>query len=687
MYRLNNLSFRFIVLAALGAPALLLWIAGYYAWDNWRTYRTMQATVYANNMADRIIAAAGVEAMERGFTASLLSGRGPAAAPALDRLAQLRGKGDGLWREAEVLAARLQAEGAISARFAVAHKQAGEAYGRLLEARRRVDASLTKADRDIRPGEWIGLITGFINSAARMRIAAFGGGAFPPEITYPNLTTKQSVWVASEYAGLERATVATLINTHAPATDEVVQRLNAYRQTVDNSMVDIRLVRDSADGDQRVAAAIAEMERVFLGEFEEVRKRVYAEADGVTTVAGGGVYSLSSAEWFDKSTAAINTILKVSEAYSANGNEVAERSARISFIQMVGYMALFVAMIVVTAVATLILLAKIKHVAGLRDSMAELASGQGDLTRRLPAETGDEVGQTSAAFNRFVERLQEIIRETRTAVLQLSAAAEKLTAASERISQGSRQQGELSEHTASAVEQVTVSIGQVADRAKETLEASKAAGGLATEGEGIVRGMAAEMSALAAAVTESSRQVGGLGERSREIGGIVNVIKEIADQTNLLALNAAIEAARAGEQGRGFAVVADEVRKLAERTGAATVDISRMIEAMRQDTQAAVEGMHASVTRVDQGAGLAARAAESLEKINQGARQAEVRVGEIADATREQSVASNDIAANVERIARMAAENTAAVGETTEDARHLRELADSLRGLVGQFRV
>ncbi|MDO8934120.1 MAG: methyl-accepting chemotaxis protein [Rhodocyclaceae bacterium] len=685
--KLNNLNFRFIVLASLGAPALLLWIAGFYAWDSWRGYNVLRTTIQANAMADGIITAAGLQALERGVTTSLLSAPGPASEAARARLTELRSKSDKLWREANAIADRLEAEGVVYVGTGVARKQAQEAYQKLAAARQRVDASLLKAERDIKPGEWIPVVTGFINSAARMRIASFGGVAFPPQITYPNLTTKHSVWLASEYAGLERATFAGVINGNAPAAPDILQRLGAFRQTVEGSIADIRFVRDIPGTDPQIVAAIDAMEKHFMGEYNVVRKQLYAEAESRSPVAEGRQYSLSSAEWLEKSTAAINTLLKVSDAFSNVGNAESERDAKIKFTQMIGYIGLFIGMIAVSILAISLLLSKLRHLDNLRDSMAEFATGQGDLTSRLSAATTDEIGQTSAAFNRFTEKLQEIIAETRSIVIQLAEAAEKLTAASDHVSRSSRTQSEMSVSTAAAVEQVTTSIGQVAESARETLDDSRQAGALAEEGVRLVRQVADEMRTLADAVGASSRSVEGLGERSREIGGIVHVIREIADQTNLLALNAAIEAARAGEQGRGFAVVADEVRKLAERTGAATLDISRMIDSIQHDTDTAVEGIHASGERVEQGVTLASQAAEALVKISAGTRHAESRVNDIANATQEQSQAGSEIARNVEQVAQMAEENNAAVSETAEDAQQLKGLADRLHNLVGRFRI
>ncbi|WP_126443921.1 methyl-accepting chemotaxis protein [Sulfuricystis multivorans] len=683
--KLNNLSFRFIVMASLGAPALLLWICGYYAWDSWRTYNIMNVTVKANRLADAIIAAAAQEAIERGVTASLLSAAGPVPRASRTQIAELRAKGERHWQEAVGLTEELLSMPFVTPVLSKAFQEAKLAHDKLDEARKRVDASLDKSERDITVPEWIATMTKFIHTAARQRIVAFGGEAFPPRITYPNLTTKHNIWLASEYAGLERATIATVINSEAPVSQDTLQRLISYRQIIEQNIADIHFWKAASGTDPRVAAAIDAMEKHFLGDFQKVRQKLYEEM--VAPAREGRRYHITSGEWIKISTAAINTILDVSASFSDVGEEIALKSAHIALIQAVGYVGLFFAMMIVSLLTTQLLLGKVRHMNSLKDSMAELADGQGDLTRRLDAETTDEIGQTSAAFNRFAEKLQQIIRETRGAVFQLSEAAQKLAAASERIRNGSRSQREMSVTTAEATDGVTTSIAQVAEHTRETLKSSQEAGELAGEGVRIVRSVADEMTALANGVADTSRQVEALGERSREIGGIVGVIREIADQTNLLALNAAIEAARAGEMGRGFAVVADEVRKLAERTGAATIDISHTIDTIRNDTNAVVEAMRASGARVSQGVEMAAQAAAALAKINEGARLTESRVEEIARTMREQSAAVSEISKNIERIAGMAEENDQVVDETTRDAQRLQQLADGLRQVVGKFKV
>jgi methyl-accepting chemotaxis protein len=188
-------------------------------------------------------------------------------------------------------------------------------------------------------------------------------------------------------------------------------------------------------------------------------------------------------------------------------------------------------------------------------------------------------------------------------------------------------------------------------------------------------------------VSDIAERTGELGRSSEEITSIVNVIREIADQTNLLALNAAIEAARAGEQGRGFAVVADEVRKLAERTGQSTAEIKSKVEKIQQGTHATVDAMQRGVAQAGSSAGLARDAGVAIKKIRDGAAKAEAAVNDITAALREQTTAANQVAKNVEVIAQMSEENSVASEQTAVTAKRLSDLAGELSACASRFRV
>jgi methyl-accepting chemotaxis protein len=312
---------------------------------------------------------------------------------------------------------------------------------------------------------------------------------------------------------------------------------------------------------------------------------------------------------------------------------------------------------------------------------------EGSLDSRIEATGRDEVGLLLAALARMQEELRGMIGDVAQSASEVSASASVLAAGAGDSISRAQSRTEATSSTAAAVEEMTVSIGQVAEHAQEAAAIADKSSALAREGESIVRAASSEMNSIAQSVKHGSELVETLNRRSAEISTIVRVIKDIADQTNLLALNAAIEAARAGEQGRGFAVVADEVRKLAERTGSATSEIGSMIEAIQRETSSVVETMQAGGDKVVQGVKLADEAAAALEKINAQTMEAVQSVNAIASATREQQAASSDIARNVERIAQMTEESGAAAHHNADAATTLERLATGLQSRVARFKL
>jgi methyl-accepting chemotaxis protein len=240
---------------------------------------------------------------------------------------------------------------------------------------------------------------------------------------------------------------------------------------------------------------------------------------------------------------------------------------------------------------------------------------------------------------------------------------------------------------AASVEEMTVSINTVASSAGDAQSMAERAGEVSNEGGQIIERTAAEMGAIAQTVAQASNVIQALGSDSQQISSVVQVIKEVADQTNLLALNAAIEAARAGEQGRGFAVVADEVRKLAERTAQSTGDISAMIGKIQVSAKEAVDEMGRVVKQVESGKALAQNAGERMAEIREEAGKVSNAVTEISNALKEQSQASQDIAKHVESIAQMTDENSAAAEETASGAQRLNQLADDVSSTLAKFKV
>jgi methyl-accepting chemotaxis protein len=318
------------------------------------------------------------------------------------------------------------------------------------------------------------------------------------------------------------------------------------------------------------------------------------------------------------------------------------------------------------------------------DIIRQIAAG--NLAGDIRTRPGDN-GSLLFATRQMQDGLRGIIGRILTVADQLAQAARQMSASAQQVLQASVRQSDASAAVASSVEQMTVCIGQVSDNAGGAQRHASDTGDLARDGAGVVREVIVEMDKISGAVGASSAVITSLGEQSHKISNIVNVIKEIADQTNLLALNAAIEAARAGEQGRGFAVVADEVRKLAERTTQSTQEIAAMIQAIQAGTDDAVAGMAQGNARVDEGVQMVSQAGVSMEKIQDGVQQVLAAVDDISAALKEQSSASQLIARNVESIAEMTDETSGIIKEVSASAGHLEQLSAELKTSVGAFRL
>ena len=324
--------------------------------------------------------------------------------------------------------------------------------------------------------------------------------------------------------------------------------------------------------------------------------------------------------------------------------------------------------------------------ASIKTTVGEIAAKL-DFTRRVDAKAQDEVGDTGRALNTLLDQVQSSLQQFRSQTDQVNDAASRLASAAQQVANGSDDQSEASASMAAAIEELTVSISHVSDRSNEANALVTQAGAAARNGSEVIDQTLGDIRNIEAAVKDAAEIVGRLDASSAKVNAVVTVIKEVADQTNLLALNAAIEAARAGEQGRGFAVVADEVRKLAERTAQSTHEISSTMASMQSDAASAVKGMLAAVDQVNKGVEHTREAELAVREIESGSTQTIGMVSEISEAIREQSSASAIIAQKVERIAQMSEENSAAAGTTSSTASDLNTLAAAMRQEVQKYRV
>ena len=324
----------------------------------------------------------------------------------------------------------------------------------------------------------------------------------------------------------------------------------------------------------------------------------------------------------------------------------------------------------------------------LRDAVSVAnAISEGDLRVAIVVESEDEIGQLMSAMKTMDERLKEVLSETKSAADNLASASQQLSASSEQMSRGVGEQSNRAAQIAASSEEMSQTVMDIAKNASHMADSATETTKIAHDGEGIVNRSVEEVKAIAATVNESSQLMASLGERSKQIGDIVEVIKDIADQTNLLALNAAIEAARAGEQGRGFAVVADEVRKLAERTSKATTEIGAMIGAIQHEVDKAVHNMSDGTKRVAVGVEFSAKTGDALHSIVSSVQDLQAMVHQIASATEETSAASDQISSDIETIASVSKEASSSSEQIARSASDLAELSSTLQRLVGRFKI
>jgi methyl-accepting chemotaxis protein len=328
-----------------------------------------------------------------------------------------------------------------------------------------------------------------------------------------------------------------------------------------------------------------------------------------------------------------------------------------------------------------------KPVDALRLMLMDISQGEGDLTKRLDDTTKDELAEISKYFNLFIEKLRGIISNISQTSSQVATASNQLQSTAEHIATGAEEVAAQSATVATAGEEMSATSGDIAQNCQMAAEGAQRASRAASDGAEVVERTVAVMGQIAAKVQESARTVESLGERSDQIGAIIGTIEDIADQTNLLALNAAIEAARAGEQGRGFAVVADEVRALAERTTRATKEIGEMIKTIQKETKGAVSAMEQGVQQVEAGTIEAAKSGQALQDILAQVNDVAMQVNQIATAAEEQTATTSEISSNMQQITEVVQQTSQGAHESATAAAQLSGNAEELQRLVNQFKL
>jgi methyl-accepting chemotaxis protein len=313
--------------------------------------------------------------------------------------------------------------------------------------------------------------------------------------------------------------------------------------------------------------------------------------------------------------------------------------------------------------------------------------GSGDLTVAIQVNSTDETGQLMTALKDMTENLRSIISQVSSTSSQVAAAANQLHSTAEQIATGAEEVAAQAGTVATAGEEMSATSGDIAQNCQMAAEGAQRASQSATDGAEVVERTVTVMGQIAVRVQDTAKTVESLGERSDQIGAIIGTIEDIADQTNLLALNAAIEAARAGEQGRGFAVVADEVRALAERTTRATREIGEMIKAIQLETKDAVAAMAQGVRQVESGTEEAQKSGMALQEILQQVNDVAMQINQVATAAEEQTATTSEISSNMQQITEVVQQTSHGAQESATAAAQLNGNAEELQRLVHRFKL
>jgi len=402
-------------------------------------------------------------------------------------------------------------------------------------------------------------------------------------------------------------------------------------------------------------------------------------APGVAEIESGGkaqfisftkVQGLSSANWY------VALVLDRDAAYSM-----------LSEFRASAITAMLIAVAIIIVLLGLLIRVLMRPLHQMGRAMADIADGEGDLTKRLNTDSNDEFGQMAQSFNRFVERIHGSIREVASTAGQLGEVAARVVGASNSSMKNSDQQANRTTSVAAAINQLGAAAQEIAQNAALASQHSSQASQLASEGQGVVSQTITAMNQLSEKISESCVNIETLNNKTANIGQILEVISGISQQTNLLALNAAIEAARAGEAGRGFAVVADEVRNLAHRTQDSAQQVQKMIEELQVGARDAVANMTESQRQSESSVVIANKAGERLGSVTQRIGEIDGMNQSVATATEEQTAVVESINVDITEINTLNQEGVDNLKSTLDACSHLEHQTARLQHLVGTFRI
>ena len=459
---------------------------------------------------------------------------------------------------------------------------------------------------------------------------------------------------------------------------KIEKSLAALEKDVEKSIADYEPLAFTADEKKMIADL-----RISANAYRDAVQKAVALVKGEQADAA---QEIRKTEWVTKA----NDVRDKTDALVKFNRDRSEQAkTAITSESRAAYIGTLVATLVALVVAIVFSILFSRRIVGRMQAVVGTSRriAGGDLQGSIKQEGADEVGQLSRSVAEMQDSLRRALIETRDNATRITTTSSSLVSNVSHLETGASAQAEAASSIAANIEELTVSINHISEATNEANRLASESDKLAETGKATIEKLIEEIQNVATTVGDASQRVTTLADQSQQISQLVSVIKEIADQTNLLALNAAIEAARAGEQGRGFAVVADEVRKLSERTAQSTTQITTMVGAIQRATGEVVSGIQSGVEAVQISVEHARETGSAIALIQSKAKEVANVVSSTADGLREQTTAATDVARRVEQIASYAEESSGATASTAESARVLSAVAEEMQIMVGHFRV